>query len=44
MGLVLRVADQVYAMAAGRVLTAGTPEEVRSDSAVRAAYLERTGA
>jgi branched-chain amino acid transport system ATP-binding protein len=43
MGLVLRVADLVYAMAAGRVLTVGTPQEVRSDPAVRAAYLERTG-
>jgi branched-chain amino acid transport system ATP-binding protein len=43
MGLVLKVADRVYAMAAGRVLTVGTPEEVRSDPAVRAAYLERTG-
>jgi branched-chain amino acid transport system ATP-binding protein len=40
-GLVLRTADRVYAMAAGRILAAGTPDEVRADPAVRAAYLSR---
>jgi branched-chain amino acid transport system ATP-binding protein len=43
-GLVLGAADVVYAMAAGRVLAVGTPEEVRNDPAVRAAYLDRTPA
>jgi branched-chain amino acid transport system ATP-binding protein len=41
-GLVLGAADMVYAMAAGRLLAAGTPEDVRNDPAVRAAYLDRT--
>jgi branched-chain amino acid transport system ATP-binding protein len=41
-GLVLGAADVVYAMAAGRMLARGTPDEVRTDPAVRAAYLERT--
>jgi branched-chain amino acid transport system ATP-binding protein len=43
-GLVLGAADRVYAMAAGRMLAQGTPDEVRLDPAVRAAYLERTPA
>jgi branched-chain amino acid transport system ATP-binding protein len=41
MGLVLAAADVVYAMAAGRVLAVGTPEQVRADASVRAAYLDR---
>lgn len=44
LGLVRQVADRVYAMAAGAVLTCGTPDEVRRHPVVRAAYLERTGA
>ncbi|MDT7732810.1 MAG: hypothetical protein QOK45_3121, partial [Mycobacterium sp.] len=42
--LVLGAADVVYAMAAGRMLARGTPDEVRMDPAVRSAYLERTTA
>jgi branched-chain amino acid transport system ATP-binding protein len=42
--LVLGAADVVYAMAAGRMLARGTPDQVRADPAVRAAYLERTPA
>lgn len=37
--LVLRTADRVYAMAAGRLLAAGPPEDVRRDPTVREAYL-----
>ena len=40
--LVLDVADHVYALAQGRLLSAGTPEEVAADPAVRSAYLDRT--
>ena len=40
-GLVLSTADRLVAMAAGRVLADGTPDEVRHDPAVRAAYLDR---
>jgi branched-chain amino acid transport system ATP-binding protein len=39
--LVLTTADRLVAMAAGRVLADGTPDEVRRDPAVRAAYLDR---
>ncbi|MCU1590180.1 MAG: ABC-type branched-chain amino acid transport system, ATPase component [Frankiales bacterium] len=39
--LVLGAADVVYAMAAGRMLAHGTPEQVRSDPTVRSAYLDR---
>lgn len=37
--LVLRVADRVYAMASGRLLAAGPPEQVRRHPAVLEAYL-----
>lgn len=39
MGLVGRVADRVMAINNGRLLTIGTPEEVRNDRAVQQAYL-----
>ena len=39
MGLVGRVADRVMAINDGRLLTIGTPEEVRNDPAVQQAYL-----
>ena len=38
--LVFDVADVVFAMAEGRVLTSGPPDEVRRNPAVRAAYLD----
>ena len=40
--LVLDVADHVYALAQGRMLSSGTPAEVAADPAVRSAYLDRT--
>lgn len=43
--LVFGVADVVYAMAAGRVVAEGTPDEIAADPTVRATYLESvTGA
>ncbi|MCW2672230.1 MAG: transporter related [Frankiales bacterium] len=39
--LVLDVADHVYALAQGRMLSSGTPDEVAADPAVRRAYLDR---
>ena len=41
--LVFDVADVVYAMAEGRVLTSGRPEEVRRHPGVREAYLDVGG-
>jgi branched-chain amino acid transport system ATP-binding protein len=38
--LVFDVADRVYAMAEGRLLMAGTPDEVRAHPAVQEAYLD----
>ena len=40
--LVMRAADRVYAMAAGRVLATGTADEVGRDPRVHAVYLTRT--
>jgi len=39
MGLVARVADRVMAMNDGKVLTIGTPADVRNNAAVQQAYL-----
>jgi branched-chain amino acid transport system permease protein len=39
MGLVLGICDRVVVLEFGRVIADGTPDEVRSDSAVIAAYL-----
>jgi len=41
--LVFDVADRVYAMAEGRLLTSGSPGDVRADPAVLDAYLDVTG-
>jgi len=41
MRLVMEVSDRVHVLAQGRTLTAGTPEAVRNDPAVIAAYLGR---
>ena len=38
--LVFDVADRVYAMAEGKLLASGTPDEVRSHPAVQEAYLD----
>jgi branched-chain amino acid transport system ATP-binding protein len=37
--LVMGAADRVYAMASGRMLASGAPDEVRRDPSVRAVYL-----
>jgi branched-chain amino acid transport system ATP-binding protein len=42
--LVFGVADHVFAMAEGRLIATGSPDEVRSSPAVRAAYLDVTPA
>jgi len=39
MPLLMRLCDRVYAMAAGRIIASGTPDEVRSDPVVIASYL-----
>jgi branched-chain amino acid transport system ATP-binding protein len=43
MSLVSKVSDRVLAMSEGRVLALGTPDEVKSDPAVIAAYLGSAG-
>src|SRR4029450_13375410 len=39
MPLLMGVCDRIYAMETGRILTEGTPEEIRNDPAVIASYL-----
>jgi branched-chain amino acid transport system ATP-binding protein len=39
MGLVMEVCDRITVLDFGRVISVGTPDEVRSDPAVIAAYL-----
>jgi branched-chain amino acid transport system ATP-binding protein len=38
--LVFHLADQVYAMAEGKVIAVGTPEQIRTSATVREAYLD----
>jgi branched-chain amino acid transport system ATP-binding protein len=39
MGLVFRFASRITVLVGGRVLTEGTPDEIRHDERVRAVYL-----
>jgi len=41
LNLVLEVSDNITVLSAGKVLASGTPEQVRNDTAVQAAYLGR---
>ncbi len=42
MGLVLRVCDHIHMLVFGELITSGTPEQMRSDPEVIAAYLGRS--
>jgi branched-chain amino acid transport system ATP-binding protein len=44
MELVMDVCDLIWVLDAGKVISAGSPEEVRTDPAVLAAYLGEEGA
>jgi branched-chain amino acid transport system ATP-binding protein len=41
MDVVFNLADRITVLAAGRVLAAGTPEEIRQNEEVKRAYLGR---
>ena len=43
MNLVFRFAERITVLVGGRVLTEGTPDEIRGNEAVRAVYLGRRG-
>ena len=44
MELVMSVCDLIWVLDAGKVIASGTPDEVRNDPAVLAAYLGEDGA
>ena len=43
MNLVFRFADRITVLVGGKVLTEGTPGEIRADERVREVYLGRKG-
>lgn len=44
MGLVLKVCDHIHMLVYGKLITSGTPQQMRNDSEVVAAYLGHSGA